>query len=838
MTIISLPKHLTKLAVGLLFCALIYSISKEHSSRQQTIPPSKTLGVDYDFITCTSSGKSDRKYIPAEDLKALKNKGLGNLGDFEVRYSGFTPEAEAAFQFAVDIWDMYLDSDTKIVVDANFADLGSGALGSAAPTAMFWNFSDKVDQHVEYSISIAEKILGQSLNGNEADLRCNFSSTANWYYDTDNPEGIADNQTDFATVVLHELGHGIGFLSRHTFAANSGAGFIRANPPIDTDIFSLLLETGDGTNIFLNTEEGSDELGAILTSENVFIHTHTVLTDPLPSIFAPDPWNGGSSLSHLDEFSFNGSDPLMTPFIGQGEVVHDPQISLDLLNDMGWRSSFIAHRPVNVEIENGPLTISAEISTDDGVGFDSSSVKIIYSQDSFRMTTDTLVMSAEMGSPLFSIDLPLNNTERYQYAIILDDTINHGYSSPLVAPEQFHDVRFGIDDEGPSIEHTSVDLLFLNEGNPDLTALVVDDFMGVDTVYIEFMVNQGLPQSLGLTEDGFNQFSQTVDLSILSLEDGDSISYRIIATDNAMTVNTTILPESGFFVVNIKAVPDAIETYVNDFNEASEDFSGIDFSIRTEDGFDDGALHTVHPYPTAGGGNEIDLITRLRKPIRVVDQGRIEFDEVVLVEPSEPGETFGGSQFWDYVIVEASKDDGATWIPLLRGYDSRDKTLWKNAYDSGLSGQISTSPGNKSLLFNKSFRLHQPSLGIEVDDIVVLRWRLYSDPFAAGWGWVIDNLEIQNTGTTPIAEVDEENKAIAIAPNPITDNVLSITITGDLKIRSVLISDVAGRMVQSQKVDLQSKETIEISIRGLESGVYHAVFETDGVWITKPFLKL
>jgi len=122
-----------------------------------------------------------------------------------------------------------------------------------------------------------------------------------------------------------------------------------------TDIFSLLLERGDGTNLILNYDNASHGLGDALTSGDVFFNSHTVQRDPLPEIFAPSSWNGGASLSHLDEVVFNPTDPLMTPTIANKEVIHDPEIALEMLNDMGWRSSFIAHRSENSELVNQPL---------------------------------------------------------------------------------------------------------------------------------------------------------------------------------------------------------------------------------------------------------------------------------------------------------------------------------------------------------------------------------------------------------------------------------------------------------------------------------------------------
>ena len=36
---------------------------------------------------------------------------------------------------------------------------------------------------------------------------------------------------------------------------------------------------------------------------------------------------------------------------------------------------------------------------------------------------------------------------------------------------------------------------------------------------------------------------------------------------------------------------------------------------------------------------------------------------LLLMEPGDPGSVFGDSNFWDYVIAEATTD-GINWIPL------------------------------------------------------------------------------------------------------------------------------------------------------------------------------
>src|SRR5690606_24816502 len=57
-----------------------------------------------------------------------------------------------------------------------------------------------------------------------------------------------------------------------------------------------------------------------------------------PPTYAPSTWNGGSSYSHWDESTFNGTvNALMTPQIGAGEAIHDPgPLALAFMEDMGW----------------------------------------------------------------------------------------------------------------------------------------------------------------------------------------------------------------------------------------------------------------------------------------------------------------------------------------------------------------------------------------------------------------------------------------------------------------------------------------------------------------------
>jgi hypothetical protein len=234
--------------------------------------------------------------------------------------------------------------------------------------------------------------------------------------------------------------------------------------------------------------------------------------------------------------------------------------------------------------------------------------------------------------------------------------------------------------------------------------------------------------------------------------------------------------------VDVYALQAPILTYANDFNSGGSDFALSDFNVGNEAGFSSGALHTNHDY--ANGSGPIAL---LRVPIVVAPSNAlIEFDEVVIVEPGEPGSVFGDFDFWDFVIVEGSLD-GANWLPLLDGYDSREYASWESAYNS-------SGAGTSALLEHRVINLLDT---FSPSDHVLVRFRLYADGFVNGWGWVIENLTIQlgPTAADPIASPRfalEQNHPNPF--NPKTTIQYQLPHSGDV---SLHVYDVRGRLVRT-----------------------------------------
>lgn len=208
-----------------------------------------------------------------------------------------------------------------------------------------------------------------------------------------------------------------------------------------------------------------------------------------------------------------------------------------------------------------------------------------------------------------------------------------------------------------------------------------------------------------------------------------------------------------------------LSKYVNNFNSASSDFSGNGFTITQPSGFSNPAIHTAHPY-----SDNQDLIYKLNVPVVVASgTSKLVFDEIAIVEPGDPGTVFGDPNFWDYVIVEATSD-GITWIPLEDGWDARRHSEWVSAYNSG-------SAGTPSL-----FRRHEINLlsKFSAGTPIFIRFRLYADELTNGWGWAIDNVNINGDQTSP-------SLVLGVLASPVV-NVVRFAVGADESIISVALS--------------------------------------------------
>lgn len=254
---------------------------------------------------------------------------------FQVTYTGFSAKAKASFQRAVNYWSKTVTSSVPIKVDAVYQQLPEGVLGSAGPNFVFRNFKGTgVKKDTWYVDAIANKKAGKNLNS-APDISANFSSAFdNWYFGTGNAPA---NTYDFQSVVTHELGHGLGFLGFGT--VQSGKGSVTYDG--DGTSYDGFTQNAAGKKL-LTFPQGSAALATQLQSGKIFFNSPQVKAannNKPAKLFAPKPFQPGSSYSHFDENTFKpgNKDSLMTPYLGDGETIRSVgAVTKALFKNIGW----------------------------------------------------------------------------------------------------------------------------------------------------------------------------------------------------------------------------------------------------------------------------------------------------------------------------------------------------------------------------------------------------------------------------------------------------------------------------------------------------------------------
>jgi hypothetical protein len=206
----------------------------------------------------------------------------------------------------------------------------------------------------------------------------------------------------------------------------------------------------------------------------------------------------------------------------------------------------------------------------------------------------------------------------------------------------------------------------------------------------------------------------------------------------------------------------------------------------------------------------------------------MSYDEVVLVEPGSDLADYGDEEFWDYVIVEASKDNGKTWMPIIDGYDSKDNVIWKDNYNLAFDENTSLAVGSSEMYINRQFNMVEGG-NFEAGDTILIQFRLFSDPYANGWGWCIDNLQIQTTVSTYLPVLSPGN--VQIYPNPFNDLItVSIIPKNQIDLVEIDMYNLYGQKiftVQQQNVMGTLTETVDLS--EYPAGIYLINIKENGM---------
>ncbi len=839
---------------------LAQKLSPHPPSAQASRPVSGSLAGTSIPLYSTVRNEFSRISPPDEFLRrrSPNARPLAPTAQFIVTYTNFTAEARRAFQYAVDIWSTLIVSSVPIRIQANWVSQEPNLLGSVGPASYRYNFDGSQKATAFYPIALAEKIARRQLNNpTDADIVADFNRNNTWYYGTDGktPAG----QTDLVTAVLHELAHGLGFIgffSVEDGKGDQGDGQYLADFP---SVYDHFIENGLKQRLVTSQKDYPDNsipLNRQLTGGDLYLNG-TVLrqtTGQKLRLHAKAKFDRSASIYHLNEETYLPGDPnsLMTAFLGQAESIHSPgPLVLAFLADMEWKTTSLLHQPVLNSEEVADFRFSVRAISD--TTLTTGSVRLFY-----RKTAPTPTDSASIAVSLTRV----GTTDEYQYMLPAaqargdiwyyfqaQDASGRTFSNPgrlTNGAQTWHHIRVGPDISPPIILYSPSKNSIFPSASVDslpIAARIADDRSGIGAAYVEYQINGTAQPSVPLRYSRRTVNSITYDSVYVnrlsfpanSLKAGDRITYRIVARDSSRAKNQTINPTTGFYELKVVAQQAVREQYINSFSNAAMavDFVGYGFSIATPAGFVDPAIHSDHPYRNGTdfqfqGNYDYMLLS----PIRIKtnpDSAQIRYDEIVLVEPGDPGSRFGDSNFYDYVIIEGSDDNGRTWKPLRSGYNSLDRIEWQTTYKSSLvagpfTEQNSTAAGTPAMYRRREIPLLTPGSPFRAGDQILIRFRLFADQLAHGWGWAIDNLRIQAPPPPPVLTTEPILAgSFRVYPNPIVNDKIRIDADFGQAVSTVQLSILGptGQLFRQLTLPVKGTKLSElIDMSQLATGLY------------------
>jgi hypothetical protein len=219
------------------------------------------------------------------------------------------------FNFGADVWEAVLNPRVDVFVVARFNPLGAGVLGAAGTTFVFSDFPGAEYPGMLYHSALSDHLAGVDLNPGFADIGATFSSDTAFYLGFDNNDESVPGNVDLLPVVLHELGHGLGF-----------ANFV------DDETGELFLDTPDiysqytldvTTNKKWNEMTDAERMASSINIRKVSWDGVNVKKDVPKVLERGEPFVGVRRPASLGRFMFGPAafGPELTPAGVRGEVV-------------------------------------------------------------------------------------------------------------------------------------------------------------------------------------------------------------------------------------------------------------------------------------------------------------------------------------------------------------------------------------------------------------------------------------------------------------------------------------------------------------------------------------
>ena len=287
-------------------------------------------------------------------------------------------QRQIVFEFASRLLENIINSPVTITINAQFNPLfcsaSAGTLGSGGPATVHFDnppFNPFPLANTYYVQALANSYEGFDLSGTN-DINMTFNSdidnnssclnNRNWYYGLDGNNGALD--IDFLSTVLHEMLHGLGFISIGD--PSTGIRFMGRD-----DVFMRSLEDHSLGQTWNQLSDAERQASAIDDPDLHWIGANVLADSGVLAaginqghvrMHAPSTLNPAGSVSH---FSSSVSPfELMEPNLTSS--VDSIGLAKSLLKDIGW-TTFASDAPIVSPI--APMTILNAASTSIGFAF-------------------------------------------------------------------------------------------------------------------------------------------------------------------------------------------------------------------------------------------------------------------------------------------------------------------------------------------------------------------------------------------------------------------------------------------------------------------------------------
>ena len=556
------------------------------------------------------------------------------------------------FQRAADILNNTFDIAVTVRVGSSFDPLtcssGSAVLGQAGPAAFDYNFSTRTitphalyNQQVGYDADTGTVEINAQFNSS-IDNNDNCLFNTNWYYGYDAPSG---NDNSLLSVVLHEILHGMGFLSTLQSDGNSGGGwstlegFVEGFDPYtyklkDASTGQMLTDQAagtrsnvmrSGTNLVWSGTEANAESGNYSSG----INSGEV------QMYAPGSYKPGSSVSHFD--TAMTPNELMEP--QYTEFLDTEGLAEQLLVDIGW-SYNAANAP------NSPPSLSVignrSLSEDGSLNVALSATDA----DADSLTYSLGANSAALGASISGTTLSINPTADFNGSGTLVVNVTDGEDTDsetitvTVTPVNDTPVLASIGNQTVNEESSTSITLSASDVDGDSLTYQLDSA----TAALGASVS-GNTLSINPTTDFTGSGSVTVSVSDGSLSDSETFTVTVNNINDApvlSAVSDLTIPEDTSTTITLTAT---------DIDGDSLTFSAVSADTGVATVAVSGSTLTV----TAATANSATTTITV-----TVSDGTLSADTSFSVELTDPSAvppitmTLGGVSINDGATYEAS----------------------------------------------------------------------------------------------------------------------------------------------------------------------------------------